>query len=50
MNLSEWLRGLRHEMVSLTQTLGLWIRIPLKEWKFVCIYFVFVYSISLVMS
>jgi hypothetical protein len=30
--------GLRHEMSSPARTLGSWVRIPLKAWKFVCIY------------
>jgi hypothetical protein len=33
---------LKYEPSSPTQTLGSWVRIPLKAWKFVCIYTVFV--------
>jgi hypothetical protein len=29
---SQWQRGLRHELASLAQTLGSWVRIPLKAW------------------
>jgi hypothetical protein len=38
-NRSEWPRGLRQEMSSPAQTLGLWVRIPLEAWMFVCVYF-----------
>jgi hypothetical protein len=38
---SQWLRGLRHEMSSLSRTLGLWVRIQLKTWMSVCVYSVF---------
>jgi hypothetical protein len=41
---SKWWRGLRHELSSLIQTLGSWVRIPLKAWLSVCIYSVFVLS------
>jgi hypothetical protein len=37
-------RGLKHELPSPTQTLGSWIRIPLKAWMSVCVYSVFVLS------
>jgi hypothetical protein len=39
---SQWPRGLRHEISSPARTLGLWVRIPLKAWMSVYIYFVFV--------
>jgi hypothetical protein len=39
---SQWPRGLRHELSSLTRTLGSWVRIPLKVWMSVCVYSVFV--------
>jgi hypothetical protein len=32
------------EPSSLARTLGLWVRIPLKPWIFVCVYSVFVLS------
>jgi hypothetical protein len=38
------LSGLRHELSSLAQTLGLWVRISLEAWMSVCIYSVFVLS------
>jgi hypothetical protein len=41
---SQWLRGLRHELSSPAQTLGLWVRIPLEAWISVCVYSVFVLS------
>jgi hypothetical protein len=41
---SEWPRGLRHELSPPAQTLGSWVRIPLKAWIFVCVYSVFVLS------
>jgi hypothetical protein len=41
---SQWPRGLRHELSSLSRTLGSWVRIPLKAWMSVCIYSVFVLS------
>jgi hypothetical protein len=41
---SQWSCGLRHELHSPAQTLGLWVRISLKAWMFVCIYSVFVLS------
>jgi hypothetical protein len=34
-------RDIRHEMSSLTRTLGSWVRIPLKAWTFVCVYSLF---------
>jgi hypothetical protein len=37
-------RGLRHELSSPAQTLGSWVRIPLKAWMSVCLYSVFVLS------
>jgi hypothetical protein len=33
---SQWPRGLRHEPSSLAQTLGSWVRIPLKARMSVC--------------
>jgi hypothetical protein len=39
---SQWQCGLRYEMSSLAQTLGSFVRIPLKVWMFVCVYSVFV--------
>jgi hypothetical protein len=42
--LSEWPCGLRREMSSLAQTLGSWIRIPLKARIYICVYPVFVLS------
>jgi hypothetical protein len=39
---SQWPRSLRHELSSLTRTLGSWVRMPLKEWMSVCGYSVFV--------
>jgi hypothetical protein len=41
---SQWPRGLRHELSSPAQTLGSWVRIPLKAWMPVRIYSVFVLS------
>jgi hypothetical protein len=41
---SQWPRGIRHEMSSPAQTLGSWVRIPLKAWMFVWVYSVFVLS------
>jgi hypothetical protein len=38
---SQWPRSLRHELSSLAQTLGLWVRIPLKAWMFIYVYSVF---------
>jgi hypothetical protein len=37
-----WLRGLSHEVSSPAQTLGSWVRIPIKPWMSVCVYSVFV--------
>jgi hypothetical protein len=45
---SQWPRGLRHELSSLTRTLGSWVRIPLKSWMFVRVYSVFVLGSGLV--
>jgi uncharacterized membrane protein len=39
---SLWPSRLRHEMPYLIPTLGAWVRIPLKVWVFVCVYYVFV--------
>jgi hypothetical protein len=39
---SQWPRGLRHGLPSLSRTLGSWVRIPLKLWMSVCAYSVFV--------
>jgi hypothetical protein len=39
---SQWPRGVRHELFSLTQTLGSWVRIPLKARISVCVYSAFV--------
>jgi hypothetical protein len=38
----QWPSGLSHEESSLSQTLGSWVRIPLKAWISVCVYSVFV--------
>jgi hypothetical protein len=35
---SQWPHGLRHELSSLDQTLGSWVRIPLETWKSVCVH------------
>jgi hypothetical protein len=35
--LSQWSRGLRHELSSPARTLGTWVRIPLKTWMSVFI-------------
>jgi hypothetical protein len=42
---SQWPLGLRHELSSLSRTLGSWVRIPLKAWMsvlcaFFCVYVV----------
>jgi hypothetical protein len=47
-NRSQWPRGLRHEMSTPAWTLGLWVRIPLKEWMSVRVYSVFVLGSGLV--
>jgi hypothetical protein len=39
---SQWPRCLGHELSSRVQTLGSWVRIPLKAWMSVCVYSVFV--------
>jgi hypothetical protein len=39
---SQWPCGLRHELSSLAQMLGLWVRIPFKAWISVCVCSVFV--------
>jgi hypothetical protein len=39
---SQWPRSLRHELSSLSRTLGSWFRIPLNAWMSVCVYSVFV--------
>jgi hypothetical protein len=41
---SQWPRGLKHELSSPAQALGLWVRISLEAWMFVCVYSVFVLS------
>jgi hypothetical protein len=41
---SQWPRSPRHELSSLTQTLGSCFRIPLEAWMSVCFYSVFVLS------
>jgi hypothetical protein len=41
-NRSQWPYGLNQEMSSLSQTLGLWVRIPLEAWRAVCVYCVYV--------
>jgi hypothetical protein len=42
---SQWPPRLRHELSSLAQTLGSWVRIPLKGTDvYVCVYSVFVFS------
>jgi hypothetical protein len=42
---SQWLRGLSHELSSLSRTLGSWVRIPLKGIDVcVCVYSVFMLS------
>jgi hypothetical protein len=33
---TQWPRGLRHELSSLPQTLGSWVRISLKTWMSMC--------------
>jgi hypothetical protein len=38
---SQWPRGLRHELSSLSRMLGSWVRIPLKAWMSVCVYSMF---------
>jgi hypothetical protein len=43
---SQWPRGLRHKLSSLTRTLGSWVRIPLKAWLSVCIYSMFVLCVD----
>jgi hypothetical protein len=40
--LSQWPRGLRHELSSLARTLRSWAQIPLEAWMSVCVYSVFV--------
>jgi hypothetical protein len=35
---------LSHEISSATRTLGLWVRIPLEAWVYVCVFSVFVLS------
>jgi hypothetical protein len=39
-----WPPGLRHELSSPAQTLGSWVRSPLKTWTSVCVYSVLVLS------
>jgi hypothetical protein len=39
---SQWPRGFRHEIFSLSRILESWVRIPLKAWMSVCVYSVFV--------
>jgi hypothetical protein len=39
---SQWSCGLRHESFSPAETLGSWVRIPLKVWISVCVYSVYV--------
>jgi hypothetical protein len=39
---SQWPRGLRHELSSFARKLGSWVRIPLKVWMSVRVYFVLV--------
>jgi hypothetical protein len=39
---SQWHRNLKHELPPPAQTLGSWVRIPLKEWMSVCVYSMFV--------
>jgi hypothetical protein len=43
MSITQWPRGLRHELFLTAQTLGSWIRIPLETWMFVHVYSVFVF-------
>jgi hypothetical protein len=40
----QWALGLKHELSSPSQTLGSWVRMPLKAWMSVCVYSVFVLS------
>jgi hypothetical protein len=40
--LSQWQRGLRHELSSPPRTLGSWVRIPFEAWMSVCVYSDFV--------
>jgi hypothetical protein len=47
---SQWPRGLRYEMSSPALTLGSCIRISLKAWISVCVYFVFVLGSGLAMG
>jgi hypothetical protein len=42
-SLSQWPRGLRHEMSLPSRTPGWWVWIPLKAQMYVCVYSVFVY-------
>jgi hypothetical protein len=39
---SQWSRCLRHELSSLAETLGSWVRILLEPWISGCVYSVFV--------
>jgi hypothetical protein len=39
---SQWPRGIRHELSTLAQTLGSWVRMPFKASMSVCVYSVFV--------
>jgi hypothetical protein len=41
---SRWPRGLRHELSSPARTLGSWVRTPLEEWMFACVYSMFALS------
>jgi hypothetical protein len=41
---SQWSCSLMYELTLSDQTLGLWVRITLKTWMFVCVYSVFVLS------
>jgi hypothetical protein len=36
--LSQWPRGVRHELSAPARTLGSWVRIPLETWMSVCVY------------
>jgi hypothetical protein len=44
---SEWPNGLRHETSSTARTQGLWARLPLEAWIFVCDFYVFMCCVIL---
>jgi hypothetical protein len=47
---SQWQRGLRHELSSLVQTLGSWVRILIEAWMPVCVYSMFALSCVYVLA